>query len=87
MHIVVPLEINGKLYRVKLTVKDLEQGVDKRKLLHALESAEIESAPLGTLPNSPLGGVGTTQPTTERIVSISQLLKNATDEDGKPFRL
>ncbi len=72
-----------------VTVKELQQGADARKLLHALETAEIENAlPLGTLPNSPETGVGTAQPTTlGRTVSISELLKNALDNEGKPYRL
>lgn len=84
-----PIQIGGQLYRVKLTVKELQQGADARKLLHALETAEIENAlPLGTLPNSPETGVGTAQPTTlGRTVSISELLKNALDNEGKPYRL
>ena len=80
------VEIEGLIYRVKLTVKDLRQGQDVRKLLHALESAEIESAPLGTLPNSSTDAeMGTTQPTTGRVITIAHLLRGAARNDGKPF--
>lgn len=86
--LLVPVQIDGQLYRVKLTVKDLQQGSDARMLLHALETAEIESAPLGTLPNSPASaGVGTAQPTTGRTVTIADLLRGAKLSDGQPFDL
>lgn len=85
--LLAPMQIAGQLYRVKLTVKEFQQGSDVRKLLHALEAAEIEGTlPLGTLPNSPKTGVGTTQPTTSgRAVSLADLLKTAKKEDGSPF--
>lgn len=84
--LLAPLLIDDQLYRVKLTVKDFAQGADLRKLLHALDTVEMESAPLGTLPNSPAkAGVGTTQPTTGRTVSIADLLRGALLQDGKPF--
>jgi hypothetical protein len=71
---------------VKLTVKDFAQGSDVRKLLHVLDTVEIEGAPLGTLPNSPeQAGAGTTQPTTGRTISIADLLRGATLQDGRPF--
>lgn len=84
-----PMQIAGQLYRVKLTVKEFQQGNNIRKLLHALEATQIENAlPLGTLPNSPETGVGTAQPTTvRRTVSLPQLLQNATRNDGKPYDL
>ena len=83
------MQIAGQLYRVKLTVKEFQQGNNIRKLLHALEATQIENAlPLGTLPNSPETGVGTAQPTTvRRTVSLPQLLQNATRNDGKPYDL
>ena len=84
--LVAALQIDGTLYRVKLTVKDFAQGADLRKLLHALDTAEIEGAPLGTLPNSPAeAGVGTTQPTTGRTVSIADLLRGARLQNGTPL--
>ena len=46
-----PVEIDGKLYRTKLTVKDyvLNNGTE-RKNLHAIETIEIENAPMGIVP-------------------------------------
>lgn len=81
----VPVRIASKLYRVKLTVKALQQGGDVRKLLHALVAVEIGNAPLGTLPNSSDVEVGTAQPTTGRTLSIAELLAGATLADGKPI--
>lgn len=65
----------------------LHEIFGNRKLLHTLEATEIENAlPLGTLPNSPETGVGTAQPTTVgRTMSLTNLLQNATRNDGKPF--
>ncbi|MBS7349377.1 MAG: minor capsid protein, partial [Comamonas sp.] len=86
LRLMVPVKIGGLVYRVKLTVKEFRQGREARTLLHALEAVEIENAPLGTLPNSPLKeGMGTTQPTTGRTISISELLKNALDNAGQPY--
>lgn len=82
----VPLQIGEALYRVKLTVKDFQQGREAAFKLHALDAAEIEGAPLGTLPNSPAeAGVGTTQPTTGRTITVADLLRGATLQDGTPF--
>ena len=81
----VPLAIGGLIYRVKLTVKDLRQGLDERKLLHALEAVEIENAPLGTLPTAPRTGVRTGQPTTGRTISVADLLKGVKLHDGSWF--
>jgi hypothetical protein len=68
------------------TEKDLVQGSDARHLLHALDTAGIEaeieavkrSAPLGTL-SSPqiISERGATQPTTERTLTIADLLRGA----------
>ena len=86
--LVAPALIEGRLYRLKLTVKDLQQGSQSRKLLHALEAVEIESALPGTLLNSPqANGVGTTQPTTGRVLTIAELLAGARRNDGMPFDL
>ncbi|MDR2092329.1 MAG: minor capsid protein [Azoarcus sp.] len=81
-----PLRIGDAIYRVKLTVKNLAQGNDRRKILHALDAVEIESAPLGTLPNSGKSAVGTGQPTTGRTITIDDLLRGAQRDDGTPFR-
>lgn len=84
-----PVEIEGKFYRVKLTVKDLRQGNDVRKLLHALEALEIEreSAPLGTLPNFPAEAkMGTAQPTTGRVMTIAELMAGAQTSLEQPFQ-
>lgn len=81
----VPVEIEGQLYRVKLTVKQMQQGGRSAVLLHALEAVEIENAPLGSLPNSlNQARVGTTQPT-GRTVTIAELLAAALRQDGAPF--
>ena len=83
-----PALIEGRLYRLKLTVKDWQQGSQSRKLLHALEAVEIESALPGTLLNSPqANGVGTAQPTTGRTLTIAELLAGAKRNDGMPFDL
>lgn len=84
----VPVEIAGQLYRVKLTIKQMRQGGQSSVLLHALEAAEIENAPLGTLPNSlDKSRVGTAQPTTGRRITIAELLAAALRQDGSPFTL
>lgn len=84
--LVAPVEIEGQLYRVKLTVLEFEQGPDVRKRLHAFEAVEIESATtLGTL-SAQDKTMGTTQPTTSwRAITIADLLRGATREDGTPF--
>ena len=77
--------IDGVLYRVKLTVKDFI-GHPPKKELHALASIEIENALLGTLPSSTDKSVlQTAQPTTGRTITITELLKNATLNDGTPI--
>jgi hypothetical protein len=82
-----PAEIAGRLYRIKLTVKDYSEAFGRRNL-HALESVEIEDAPPGTLPAADDGESPATraQPTTGRTISISHLLGGATrNGDGLPF--
>lgn len=85
----VPLTINRRLYRVKITVKDYMAAYGRRNL-HALESIEIENAPLpGTLPAHVTRDTRTqqAQPTTAgRTISIADLLRSATrDSDRQPF--
>ena len=82
-----PVEIGGKLYRVRLTVKDLSAPDKNAMLLHALETAEIESAPLGTLPTDTDLSAWSTQPTTGRRITIAELLAAALRQDGSPFTL
>lgn len=85
LRLYAPLAIGDKLYRVKLTVKDY--AGDGKKLLHALEAVEIENAPLGISPSStPYDALQTGQPTTGRTLTISDLLKNATMQDGTEFK-
>lgn len=80
------IEIDGVLYRVKLTIKDLAAPDKLAKLLHALDTAEIESAPLGTLlTGTDLSELRSTQPTTGRFVTIADLLRGALRNDGLPF--
>lgn len=45
-----PLDIAGMLYRMKLTAKTFVPELGRGRVLHALAAAEIENAPLGTLP-------------------------------------
>ena len=72
-----PLRIRGKLYRVKLTVKEYV-GEGKKKNLHALAAVEIENALLGTVPTSAEAStLQSDQPTTGRTLSIKQLLDGA----------
>ena len=81
----MPLEINGVLYRVKLTVKDYI-GPDAKKILHALAAVEIENAPLGiSLSSTPYETLQTGQPTTGRTLSIADLMRGANLNDGQPF--
>jgi hypothetical protein len=82
-----PIDINGNLYRVKLTVKDYILNDGKgRKNLHAIEAVEIENehAPMGTLPSDAMQGIA--QPTSGRSLSIAQLLSGAIrDGDSQAF--
>lgn len=79
----VPLQLEGILFRVKLTAKRFTSG---ERTLHALEAVEIERAPLGTLPSySGAEALQTGQPTTGRSLSIRDLLHGATLNDGSPF--
>ena len=83
-----PVQIGDTLYRAKLTVKDYSQKDGNQfKNLHAIETVEIETAGLGTLPTAKQSVQKSAQPTTLRdTVSISQLLQNAkSDIDGKPL--
>ena len=68
-----PVEIDGKLYRAKLTVKDylFLDGSGKRQNLHAIEAAEIEDAPMGIVP--PNQNDQAAQPTSGRVLSITDL--------------
>ncbi len=82
-----PMFLDGKLYRVKLTVKEMGQrGGNLPNRLHSIDGVEIENAPLG----NPLFGLtnqaDTAQPTTRHTLSIAQLLHGAKrDSDGQPF--
>jgi len=82
-----PVGIGGKLYRVKLTVRDYN-GADSgaKTNLHALQAIEIESAPLGTFWISQGANPSqTSQPTTERTLSVLALLQGSKREDGTPW--
>ena len=70
------VQIDGSMYRVKLTVKDLTAPDNPAKLLHALEAVEIENAPLGTFPASSAtnASVQQGQPTTGRGAVDAQTL-------------
>ncbi|ULJ66677.1 PLxRFG domain-containing protein [Wielerella bovis] len=83
-----PVEIAGKLFRVKLTVKDyvLNDG-GKQKNLHAIETAEIENAPMGTVPPDVSMKQEAAQPTSGLTLSIADLLRGATDNLGNEIVL
>ena len=84
LRLYAPLSIDRVLYRVRLTVKDYGDP----RMLHALSALEIENAPLGTLPAySGANALQQGQPTTGRTISISELLKTAILENGKPYDL
>ena len=86
LRLIAPVEIDGTLYRVKLTIKNRAAPDNPAKLLHALESTEIEGAPLGTLLTSAdSSALQSTQPTTGRVVTIADLLRGALRQDGQPF--
>lgn len=83
----VPADINGDLYRVKLTVKDyaFTTGMPPKKSLHAIEAVEIENAPMGTLPPySTSNDVQTVQPTSERLALLGTLPSNQDDQIVQP---
>ena len=85
-----PAEHAGILYRVKLTIKEYKDG----RRFYNQRLTEIERAPDGGPrspdaietghPSSISEGVGTALPAGPSI-SIDQLLKGATMEDGRPF--
>lgn len=82
-----PLSLAGDLYRVKLTAKTFVPDVAQGRVLHAISAVELENAPLGTLlaHETPKASKSQAQPTTERTLSIADLLKGATMSDGKPY--
>lgn len=58
----------------------------KRQTVHIVEAVEIENAPLGIFPPySNAKAFQTGQPTTGRTLSISELLRGAMMNDGKPY--
>jgi hypothetical protein len=81
------LVVDGVLYRVKLTGKTFVPRLGQTRVLHALSAVEIENAPLGTLPahGTPKASKPQAQPTTGRIISITDLLAGATLWDGTPL--
>jgi len=85
----VPLDIAGVLYRVKLTAKTFIPELGKGKVLHALAAVKIENAPLGTLlaHGTPKAPKPQAQPTTERTVSIAELLAGAILFNNSPFMM
>lgn len=86
LRLYAPLAMDGVLYRVRLTVKDYGDP----RILHALSAIEIKNAPLGILPSySDLerSKLQKAQPTTGRKVTLTDLLKNATRNNGEPYEL
>jgi hypothetical protein len=85
LRLYAPVVIADSLYRVKLTVKAYRIA-GQPKYLHALSSAEIENAPLGTFPSySSAEALQTGQPTTERLISVRDLMRHAQRQDGSTF--
>lgn len=82
-----PVEIDGKPYRAKLTVRDYQGKASGNKTkLHALESVEIEKAPMGNFPSySADESVQMDQPTSGLELSIADLLAGSTRHDGTPW--
>lgn len=82
-----PLTIGCHLFRVKLTVKTFAPGSVGDRVLHALSAAEIENAPLGTLPVHEIlkEPKPQAQPTTGRTMTIADLLRGARQNDGHPI--
>jgi hypothetical protein len=81
LRLYAPVTIGRSAYRVKLTVKEYQAGAP---ILHALESAEIENAPPGIFPTSTAAAGQSGQPTTGRLMSIADLLRGVTTQDGTP---
>ena len=84
-----PLSLAGTLYRVKLTAKSYTPDAGQDRVLHAIAAVEIENAPLGTLPAhvTPRASKPQAQPTTERTLSIADLMRGALRNDGTPYDL
>lgn len=74
-----PLRIDNALYRVKITVKEDAQG--HRFYDHSL--TEIEAAPVGT--PAPDTRVAPATAHTGATVTVTDLLRGATSNEGKPF--
>lgn len=79
----VAMSMDGTLYRVKLTVKEYVAGIKAGEMaLHALQAIELEemggTSP-GTLPNRAGFATSdqTTQPTTRRVISLTELIRYA----------
>lgn len=83
----VPMELDGKIYRVKLTMKEYATGSKGGETaLHALEAMEIESPLLGTVPSDLSTNVHllTAQPTTGSAMSLQDLIATAQLQNGNP---
>ena len=79
-----PLEIDGRTYRVKLTVKNRTDGV---RQFHELDALQIENPAVNT---QEVAAIGSTpypvRPAGRSVISIAQLLADANrDSDGQPF--
>lgn len=82
------VSIDSLLYLVRLTAKSFIPEFGNRRVLHALSAIEIENALLGTLPAYETGTPSKpqAQPTTGRTITIAEMLKNATMQDGSGFK-
>ena len=63
----------------KRTVQDYTTQLG-RKNIHAVESLEIEDAPMGTFPTNEL--TSSDQPTSERTIRVADFLKGVKLNDG-----
>ena len=64
--------------------QDRGKASGEKTNLHAIAAFEIENAPLGTL-LTPLHADESSQPTTERTLTISDLLAESTRHDGSEW--
>lgn len=78
-----PVIIDDIVYRAKLTVQDYTTQLG-RKNIHAVESLEIEDAPMGTFPTNEL--TSSDQPTSERTIRVADFLKGVKLNDGSDLQ-
>jgi hypothetical protein len=79
------VRIGALLHRVRITVKELLQGVSSSGKVLTLESVEIETDPLAPPTASPASGAQSAPATPARSVTVADLLRSAKRQDGQPF--